>query len=162
MIPNAQIDKALDISQQLFKQHYIRNKHRHKYKMKRRTYHFAFIFRRKRIIAIGINRPYDYDSRTKYFGFRYNIPKYKEYSHAHAETDAVSKCWGKTIIDSNHTMIVVRLNSRGELYNSQPCPSCQKILDQIGIKHIWWSNNDQVFNNHANEKYEPQLLLNAQ
>jgi len=126
--------------------------------MKRRTYHFAYIFRRKKILAIGINGPYDYDSRTRYFGYRYNIHKYKEHSHAHAETDALSKCWGKIMLDSNHTMIVLRLNNRGELYNSQPCSPCQTILDQIGFKEIWWSTNDNVFNNQSNETYVPDLL----
>ena len=152
MLTNTQITKALNAATVLFRKHYKLNKKKHKHKMRRRTYHFAFIFRRKRIVAVGVNKPHDFDSRTQYFGFRFNIPKYKEYCHAHAEIDALSKCWGKTIIDSNYTMVVVRLNSKGQLCDSKPCHDCQKIINQMTLKQIWWSNKDGTFECN-NKKY---------
>ena len=141
MSPDAKIDKAIKISRELFKKCYRQNKIRHKYKMKRRTYHFAFIFKRKKIISIGMNNPYDFNSRTKYFGYKYNIPKYKVHSHAHAELDALSKCWGKINIDSSYTMVVIRLNSKGEFCDSKPCKNCENILNKIMLKEVWWSNS---------------------
>jgi len=124
--------------------------------MKRRTYHFAFIFHRKRLIVVGVNGPYDYDSRTIYFGHRFNITKYKHFGHPHAETDAVGKCWGKVTLDSSHTMIVLRINNRGELYNSQPCENCQEMIDQIGFRDVWWSNNEGHFTNPKGQKIVPE------
>jgi deoxycytidylate deaminase len=146
MLIEDQIDKAVKASYQLFEVCYRNDKNRNKYKTSRK-YHFAFIFRRKKIISVGINSPHSYDSMTKYFGYRYKIPKYQEYCHAHAEIDAISQCWGRTILDSSYTLIVMRINSIGRLCDSKPCDRCQPVLDRIGLKDVWWSNSQQAFCN---------------
>lgn len=149
MTPSALIDKAVNEAYNLFDLYFDP-------KRKNRIYHFAFIFKRKRIIAIGMNKPTKFDSKTKYFGIKYNIPKYKKYCYAHAEIDAISKCWGKTLLGSNHTLIVIRINKKRQLCNSKPCVNCQKILNEIALKQIWWSNNEGIFCNNTGNKYTIQ------
>lgn len=36
-------------------------------------------------------------------------------------------------------MVVIRINKRGELLNSKPCQSCDKVLASIGLDKIWYS-----------------------
>ena len=65
-----------------------------------------------------------------------------EHPYLHAETDLISKLWGKYYIDSGMKMVVVRLNKRGQLRCSKPCDRCSQIIEALGITKIWWSIDD--------------------
>lgn len=124
------IEKSLRISNELFPEYYGRHKP---------PYHFAFIYRRTKLISFGVNRPTCLCPKILYFGNRFNIDQYKKYYYPHAETDAISRCWGKVFLDKNYQMVVLRLNENRELWESKPCESCQVVLDKIGIRKIWYS-----------------------
>jgi deoxycytidylate deaminase len=102
-------------------------------------YHFAFIYRRTKLISFGINNPCELCPKTLYFAKRFNIEKYKKFNYRHAEIDAIRKCWGKIFLDSNYQMVVLRLNKNRELLESRPCENCQAVLDEIGIRKVWYS-----------------------
>jgi len=129
------LQKSLKIANDIFPNHYDT-------KGVWRPYHFAFIYKRNQLISIGVNRPYNPDAKTLYLANKFNVQKYKKYNYAHAETDAISKCWGKVHLNSSFSIVVLRLNKYGELGQSKPCTNCQQILDAIGIKKIWWSTKD--------------------
>ena len=46
---------------------------------------------------------------------------------------------GKKFLDSNYQMVVLRLNKNRELLESRPCENCQAVLDEIGIRKVWYS-----------------------
>ena len=62
--------------------------------------------------------------------------------YLHAETDLISRLWGKYYIDSSLSIVIIRLNKRGEIRNSKPCAKCSKILDSLGINKVYWSTDD--------------------
>lgn len=127
------IEKSLRISNKIFPEYYGQHK---------LPYHFAFIYRRTKLISMGVNRPTCLCPKTLYFGNRFNIDKYKKYHYAHAETDAIARCWGKTFLDKNHQMVVLRLDKNRKLWDSKPCENCQAILDQIGFRRVWYSTEN--------------------
>lgn len=57
----------------------------------------------------------------------------------HAEVAAVNKCNGKL-----DTLIVVRVNDKGELLNSKPCSICMELLHDFGVKRVYYSCNGEI------------------
>ena len=132
MIKRYCVDKSLKIAKQLFPQHYLlRNKYR--------TYHYAFGFIGKELVGIGLNQPHKPNAKALYFGKRFNVEQFKEFSFLHAEIALLSKLWGKIHIDEDLSIYLVRLNKFGEQQNSKPCRHCQEILNALNITDIFWT-----------------------
>jgi len=127
------INRSLSIAKKMFGSEYNSGRYQ--------TYHFAFIFQKNKLISTGINNPIKPNAKASYFGYKFGIKKYQKYSFLHAEIDAIAKCWGKTYLDKSYSMIIIRINSYGEIKNSKPCDDCSYILDSLNIIDIWWSNN---------------------
>jgi deoxycytidylate deaminase len=125
------IKKSIQLSYQLFPSQYSQEKGR-------RPYHFAFIFKKGLLVSFGVNS-YQQCPKILKLGRRFNIRKYAEYQYPHAETDAISKAWGKIHLDNSCAMTIIRLNRHGKLQDSKPCLDCQAILDSLGINKVWWS-----------------------
>jgi hypothetical protein len=104
---------------------------------KNKFFHFAFGYKRNKLLAIGQNSPEKTHTRALVLAKRFNTDL--EYPHFHAETDLISRLWGKHYIDNSLKMVVVRLNKRGELRCSQPCDRCNMVIQSLGINKIWWS-----------------------
>lgn len=128
------IKKSLQLSYQLFPSQYSPESGR-------RPYHFAFIFKRGVLVSFGVNS-YQKCPKILRLARRFNIRKYTEYQYPHAETDAISKAWGKIHLDNSCVMTIIRLNRYGKLQDSKPCVDCRAILDSIGLDKIWWSTKD--------------------
>ena len=43
--------------------------------------------------------------------------------------------------DDIETVVVARINKRGELRNSRPCPICRLALEEAEVKEIWFSTD---------------------
>lgn len=104
---------------------------------KNKFFHFAFAYKRNKLLAMGQNNPEKTHTKALMLAKRFNTEL--EYPHFHAETDLISRLWGKYYIDSNLRMVIVRLNKRGELRCSQPCKRCSTIIQSLGITKVWWS-----------------------
>lgn len=133
------LNKSIDLAYDLFPKVYNENRGR-------RPYHFAFIFKGNQLISFGVNG-YSPASKILNLGNRFRIKKYQTHRYPHAETDAISKVWGKMLLDNSCSMTIIRVNAAGKLQNSKPCKDCQIILDSIGIKKIWWSTNNMEITN---------------
>lgn len=125
------IKKSLQLSYQLFPVQYSPESGR-------RPYHFAFIFKKGVLVSFGVNS-YQRCPKILRLARRFNVRKYTEYQYPHAETDAISKAWGKIHLDNSCVMTIIRLNRHGKLQDSKPCSYCQIVLDSLGIDKIWWS-----------------------
>ena len=81
-----------------------------------KNFHFAFGYRKNKLLAIGQNNPEKTHTSALRLSqkFKTNI----EYPYLHAETDLISRLWGKYYIDKNLKMVIIRLNRNGELRNS--------------------------------------------
>lgn len=43
--------------------------------------------------------------------------------------------------DDIETVVVARINKRGELRNSRPCPICRLALEEAQVNEIWFSTD---------------------
>lgn len=128
------IDQSVDIAMTLLPKAKQGRNTRNKF------FHFAFGYKKNKLLAIGQNNPEKTHTQALILAKRFNIDS--NHPYLHAETDLISRLWGKYYIDENLKMVVVRLNKRGELRNSKPCEKCSKILDSLGVTKIWWSVNN--------------------
>lgn len=131
------IEQSLDIALTLLpKAKYIRQ-------TKNKFFHFAFGFKKNKLLAIGQNNPEKTHPQALVLARRFNTDI--EHPYLHAETDLISRLWGKHYIDGSLKVVVLRLNKRGELRCSKPCEKCSQILNSLGIHKVWWSE-DNGFN----------------
>jgi hypothetical protein len=115
-----------------------------KVKMNRNTknkfFHFAFGYNKNKLLAIGQNNPEKTHTQALLLAQRFNIQN--EYPYLHAETDLISRLWGKHYVDNNLKMVIVRLNKRGQLRCSKPCERCNQIIRSLGLNKVWWSTEN--------------------
>jgi hypothetical protein len=115
-----------------------------KVKMNRNTknkfFHFAFGYKKNKLLAIGQNNPEKTHTQALILAQRFNIQN--EYPYLHAETDLISRLWGKHYVDNNLKMVIVRLNKRGQLRCSKPCERCDQIIRSLGLNKVWWSTDN--------------------
>lgn len=104
---------------------------------KNKFFHFAFGFRKNKLLAIGQNNPEKTHTQALLLSQRFNLDL--EHPYLHAETDLISRLWGKYYIDGSMKMVIIRLNKRGELRCSKPCERCEQIIKSLGIHKVWWS-----------------------
>lgn len=104
---------------------------------KNKFFHFAFGYKKNKLLAIGQNNPEKTHTQALLLSQRFNIDN--DYPYLHAETDLISRLWGKHYIDNSLKMVIVRLNRRGQLRCSKPCEKCEQIINALDIKKVWWS-----------------------
>lgn len=131
------IDQSIDIALSLLPKAKIARNTKNKF------FHFAFGFKKNKLLAIGQNNPEKTHTQALLLAKRFNTEL--EHPYLHAETDLISRLWGKHYIDSSLKVVVVRLNKRGQLRCSKPCDKCSQILEALGITKLWWSE-DNGFN----------------
>lgn len=103
-------------------------------------FHFAYAYRKNKLLAIGQNNPDKTHTQALKIANRFNTDS--TYPYLHAETDLISRMWGKYYIDSTLKIVLVRLNKHGQLRNSKPCFKCQQILEALEIDKVYWSINN--------------------
>lgn len=126
------IDQSLDIALSLLP------KAKQERNTKNKFFHFAFGYRKNKLLAIGQNNPEKTHTQAVMLARRFNTEL--EHPFLHAETDLISRLWGKYYIDNSLRMVIIRLNKRGELRCSKPCERCDQIIKSLGINKVWWSD----------------------
>ena len=126
------IDQSLDIALSLLP------KAKQERNTKNKFFHFAFGYRKNKLLAIGQNNPEKTHTQAVMLARRFNTEL--EHPFLHAETDLISRLWGKYYIDNSLRMVIIRLNKRVELRCSRPCERCDQIIKSLGIKKVWWSD----------------------
>ena len=85
------------------------------------------------ISALGIN------FKDEIIGLKSNRPRFSKYGGSiHAEMALMSK-YGKRL----KTIYIVRVNPKGKILPIDPCKVCQKKADELGIKIMSVSQDDQ-------------------
>jgi hypothetical protein len=107
---------------------------------KNKFFHFAFGYKKNKLLAIGQNNPEKTHPQALMLAKRFNTDL--TYPYFHAETDLISRMWGKHYIDNSLRMVIIRLNKHGKLRCSKPCARCEQIINSLGIDKIWWSIDD--------------------
>lgn len=111
-----------------------------------RRYHFSIAFDGKKPILICQNNPVKINHKAYRIGQQFNIQTYIDFPYVHSESYLVSKLLDRyNSIDTNLSIVNVRINRQGRILLSKPCENCQKILDAVGLKKVYWSIDDYTF-----------------
>jgi hypothetical protein len=129
------INKSIQLATELFPTVY-------KEKTLNDNFHFAFGYCRSKLIAIGIN-DYALSSKALKLAEKFNVYERKKYPSLHAEIDLISRLFGRYYIDSNLTVVVIRLNRFYRLQMSKPCPSCTTVLKALNVHDVYWSDRSE-------------------
>ena len=71
----------------------------------------------------------------------------------HAEATCINHAIHSGIDIKNSTLVVVRVNRKGSLMLAKPCRSCTKLIESVGIKKIYYSN-DPLSRSHINQNFK--------
>ena len=93
--------------------------------------HIAFLVRKNKITKIGWNRKRTHPEITKH-------PYHEGYVGTHAELDVILKSGEDNL--KNHSMIVLRVDRKGRLANSKPCPGCLSLIKSYCLDEVYFSN----------------------
>ncbi len=129
------VTKSIEIARAMFPGAYAR-------KEGYKPFHFAFAWKRGHMLAIGQNHTYNPKAVAYRYAKRFGDLDKIKYPYLHAEIDMIDKLWGRLIINRVIKVVSLRINSLGELQNAKPCSSCAKVLSQLQINRIWYSNED--------------------
>ena len=127
------IDQSLEIAQSILPEVCGQRK-------RNKMFHFAFGYSKNKLLSIGQNNPEKTNAKAWRLSQKFNTDIV--YPYLHAETDLVSKLWGRHYIDNRLKIVVIRLNRNGQLRESKPCKRCSKILKSLDVNQLWWSTED--------------------
>lgn len=111
-----------------------------------RRYHFSVAFDGNKPILICQNNPIKINHKAYKIGQQFNIQTYKTFPYIHSESHLVAQLLSRyNNIDTNLSIVNIRINSLGKVLLSKPCENCQKILDAVGLTKIYWSVDKKTF-----------------
>ena len=93
--------------------------------------HIAFLVKKNKIVKIGWNRKRTHPEISKH-------PYHDGYVGTHAELDVILKSGLEDLND--HSMIVLRVDRKGRLANSKPCPGCLSLLKSYNVEEVFYSD----------------------
>jgi len=101
--------------------------------LEHRCSHIAFLIRCGKIIHIGTNSCKSHPETLKY--------DYKDHQKVgiHAELSVCMKSGKENLKD--YSMVVLRVDRKGNLANSRPCCGCQSVIKQFNIGDVWYSDS---------------------
>ncbi len=95
--------------------------------------HIAFLVKKNKIVKIGWNRKRTHPEISKH-------PYHDGYVGTHAELDVILKSGLEDLND--HSMIVLRVDRKGRLANSKPCPGCLSLLKSYNVDEVFYSDGE--------------------
>ena len=131
------VSKSIDIAIKLFPERY-------KNRTRPQPFHYAFLFNKQRLVSIGQNCMDNESAKALFLAKRYNLGIQRKFPFIHAETDAISKAWGKYHIDSNFNMVSLRISKGLILRNAKPCNDCESVLNALDIQAYYSDKNGSI------------------
>ena len=90
----------------------------------------AVVFNKKQFISSGHNYPNRSIARS-------HNPRFRRWpTSIHAEIDAITKARCDL---KGSSIIIIRINKKGQLRLAKPCRHCMSYLNHIGIKNVYYS-----------------------
>jgi hypothetical protein len=97
----------------------------------RRAKHFSFILIRNKVVCMGWNIGFKTHPLAHKMGHRYDS--------IHSELHCIKKFPYPPATLSRCKLFNVRVNRKGKVRLSKPCPFCQKLLGTFNFKEIWYT-----------------------
>ena len=95
--------------------------------------HIAFLIKKNKIVKIGWNRKRTHPKIATH-------PYHDGYVGTHAELDVILKSGLDNLDD--HSMIVLRVDRKGRLANSKPCPGCLSLIKSYNVNEVFYSDTE--------------------
>lgn len=95
-----------------------------------RATHFAFLLKGSRIAFVGWNKAKSHPTNQKH--------PYGPSSAIHAELDVILRSKSDDL--SQFDLLVLRIDRNMRLNQSKPCVGCQSLIEQVGVRRVWWSD----------------------
>ena len=102
----------------------------------------------RHIIATGCNEPTESYIQRKYNKYR-NFDADKYPACVHAEIKALHTVMSKRNVDWDNVSIYTYREANGQRSCSRPCAACEKLIKDLGIKNIYYTDWD---GNYCKEK----------
>lgn len=108
-----------------------------------RCRHFSFVFDGSRLLAVGLNSRKTHPRNLMYSYVGRDNVDISPMVGTHSEMSAVLRmgeddCRGLKMVN-------VRVNRRGELDHSRPCPGCVDMIGRLGFEEVFYTNRDGAF-----------------
>jgi hypothetical protein len=114
-----------------------------------RRYHFTIAFDVNKPVLICQNNPVKVNHKAYRIGKQFNIQTYKEFPYVHSESYLISKLLDRyNSIDTNLSIVNIRINRQGIVLLSKPCDNCKKLLDAVGLNKVYWTVDDKTFDGY--------------
>jgi tRNA(Arg) A34 adenosine deaminase TadA len=92
----------------------------------------AVIFNKKKIVSKGHNHTNSLQRKLH--------PTFQEWPDSiHAEVEAVLKAKQNL---KGYDLLIIRINKKKQFRISKPCPHCTALLNHVGIRNVYFSNDD--------------------
>lgn len=102
----------------------------------------AVVCEGKTIISTGHNCQKTSPLQHKYNVYR-NFEDYEtSIAKQHAEVNALARLIGKEVDWENVSIFIYRETKAGKPGCTRPCPACSKIIQDLGIKEIYYINEN--------------------
>lgn len=101
-------------------------------------YHVTFICKKRKVIAIGFNNLIKKHPEHKWGEYVCTKSNNSEHYAAglHSELSAIIKCGHEDC--SQFDFFNIRINNNNQIAPSKPCINCQRILNQVGYKNMYY------------------------
>jgi hypothetical protein len=127
-----------------------------------RRYHFTIAFDGNKPLLIAQNNPLKINHKAYLIGKKFNINTYQEFPYVHSESHLISKLLDRyNSIDTDLSIVNVRINRQGIVLLSKPCKNCQKILDAVGLNKIYWTVSGNKFADRYNNEWHIRDILRS-
>lgn len=115
-----------------------------------KCFHTTFAFRGSKLLSIGINN-YKKQHPARKFGNYVSTKGEGDYvAGIHSEVSSLIKLGMEDCSDI--TFVNIRVDNNNRLANSRPCSNCQRVLNQIGYKNIWFYDGTTYIKHNNNIK----------
>lgn len=99
--------------------------------------HFSYIVDGNKILSVGVNNSWKTHTLAKKYQHRFSC--------IHSEISAIIRYQYQEEYLSRCKIINVRINKAGEICLAKPCKKCMPVLESIGFKEVWFTNNYKEF-----------------
>ena len=106
-----------------------------------KCFHTTFAFKGSKLLAIGINNYTKHHPSHKFGAYKSTKGGDNYNAGIHSEVSAIIKlgledCGGITFVN-------MRIDNNDKLAKSCPCINCQRVLDQLNYKNIWFYDGEK-------------------
>jgi hypothetical protein len=112
-----------------------------------RTFHVTFGIYKKKTLCLGINNSKTHPNIKKLNYVSEDGEDLRNIARTHSELNCVLKIKNKypSYLMKDITFVNVRLDKRGNVKYAKPCNGCFHLMEQVGYKKIYFSNDSGNF-----------------